>query len=367
MKKRLVSIAQILVFGLILTVSFNNCGQAGSLDLKETTSASNTDSQGDPIDTPTEPDLPPPTPSYSVKESFIDINEVSSKTVDILMVIDNSGSMAFEQKNMADRFDAFIDQLQGLDWRVAIITTDVSKNEALRDGRLIAFDGLKGKTFVDSSMNINDVKVTFANTIQRPETGSGYEQGVKATYRAIERSQSSDPVNLANKSFFRSSAALSIILVSDADETPKGYSTIKNDPRQLLAKIKTIWPQKSVSFHSIVVKSEDNTCLSVNENESYGKTYELAASLTNGIVGTVCAEDYGQQLQVIGQTTRDAVNTLTLHCKPVDANQDGQVDIEIIGPNGQRVLQGFHLSEAQVKFDNLLPVGRTTARYSCLM
>ncbi len=48
--------------------------------------------------------------------------------VDMLFVVDNSGSMSDEQAMLADSFQTFIDQfmLRNVDFHIGIITTDVT-------------------------------------------------------------------------------------------------------------------------------------------------------------------------------------------------------------------------------------------------
>ncbi len=53
--------------------------------------------------------------------------------------------MKVEQANMGERFSNFINQLDGLDWQIGIITTDVSKDATNCDGRLVALEGLSGQ------------------------------------------------------------------------------------------------------------------------------------------------------------------------------------------------------------------------------
>ncbi len=52
--------------------------------------------------------------------------QVRRNTVDILLVVDNSGSMAEEQDKLASNFDSFIQFFDGIDvdWRIGVITTD---------------------------------------------------------------------------------------------------------------------------------------------------------------------------------------------------------------------------------------------------
>ena len=342
---------------LVSLFCLTNCGQPGAIDLKAADQTSN-GLQG------TDPNLPAGSKKLVSKSMAIDVDRMTNKKLDVLVVIDNSGSMATEQANMAQRFNSFIDELNGLDWQVGIVTTDVSQDTELRDGRLIPFRGAFTGRVITSAMDLVTAKSSFAQTIQRSDiTASGDEQGIAASYRAIERSQiaGSD-----NATLFRSDAALAIVIVTDANESPKGgVSTFRNDPTRLLGLIKGIWPQKPVNVHSIIVKSGDSICLAKDGNESYGKVYEAASAATGGIVGTVCAADYSSQLSLIGQTSAGLVNSITLACQPVDANGDGRIDIEIRDPNSSLV-SNYTMQGLQIKLASPLNIGRTTVKYFCL-
>lgn len=369
----------LLLLGGVIAFGFNNCGQPGSIELTgsaiqesqsvvdEGIDEEEIDPPGTPI-TPGNPQPPIGPISYVTKTTTVEVSENENRQVDVLIVIDNSGSMSFEQKNMADRFSDFTSQLTGLDWRLAIVTTDVSSDNNLKDGRLIKFSDMNNATFLDAKMDVQKVKAAFAKAIQRSEVGSSREQGIAASYRAVERSQESNSsISLPNKNFFRSTAILNIIVITDSNETPpKSGATIRNSPEELLKKIKSVWQQKTVVFHSIIVQSSDSKCLSINGNEKYGVSYEKASELTNGIVGSVCDNDYSQQLSLMGQVTRNSVNTITLECAPEDADQNGSVDLEIKNPSGQIIDRGFILKGAQIVFDQNLPLGKTTATYKCV-
>lgn len=375
-----------LLFFCILgiLIAFNNCGQPGSIELKATGPAekaindqiaNDLDDVTDSIPTETtttgnstssDPIITIQPITYLSKSTSIEIKAGVNNQIDVLIVIDNSGSMSYEQKNMAERFSNFTDQLNGLDWRLGVITTDISADAELKDGRLIEFTSMSKTKFLDSSMDPVKVKSAFAETIQRPEVGSSREQGIAASFRAIERSKSTNNTDLGNQQFFRANSTLNIIIVTDANETPfKSGRTFRNDPQNLLAKIKEYWPQKTAIIHSIVVKTDDKSCLAINGNESYGKTYEQAALLTNGIIGSVCETDYSDQLKIMGQATRETVNTITLDCAPVDANQDGILDVVVTNPDQAIVSSGYEIKGAQVVFTQALPIGITKINYIC--
>lgn len=354
---------------MVLSLAFNNCGQPGEIKfdkLGSTTDVGSKDNSAQDNPTAKDPDsstpgipvvpvtpvtpgnpttpvtppvvvvpptdpvvvVPPVDPSiYQEKTLNLKVNAVEK--VDILFVIDNSISMKYEQENMADRFNKFIKSIEGLDWQIGIITTDVSDPYlASSDGKLLKFESLN--TFIiDSHMDRKSVEKAFAETIQRKESGSGYEQGILATSRFLERDQ-----QRANK-LLRSDSALSVVIVSDADETPWNDSYGKpvyqkmNKPLELVKYIESTWSGKKYQFHSIVVRNGDKECLDQSDNEGSGDYYIYLSNLTKGVVGSVCEKDYGSQLKFMGEKVQELVKTVVLECAPVDANGDGKLDIEI--------------------------------------
>src|SRR5690242_20617262 len=58
-------------------------------------------------------------------------NQESASNIDVLWVVDNSGSMAPRQENVAKNFQAFMEVFQksGIDYRLAVTTTDIFKEK----------------------------------------------------------------------------------------------------------------------------------------------------------------------------------------------------------------------------------------------
>lgn len=291
-----------------------------------------------------------------------DIVYADSDKVDIVIVMDNSGSMKVEQQNMASRFSHFISKLDGLDWRLGIITTDVrSGTEAARDGKLVQFKNTNDFVLT-SGMATSYVEASFASTIQMTANGSGSEQGIAATSRLIDRYQDAASENNAIRSLMRADSVLSVIVVSDQNESG---SKAVNDGKNLISKIKAVFGNsKRFIFNSIVVKSGDAACKAIDGNEGYGVKYEELSDLTGGIIGTVCAADYAGQLQNIGQATADLVKSLQLKCKPEDTNQDGTPDVTITNNAGAAVTN-FTIQGTMAHFSTGLASGTYSLKYYC--
>ncbi len=290
----------------------------------------------------------------------------SNNKVDVLVVIDNSGSMREEQTNMAARFGNFLDRLQGLDWQLAIVTTDVASNAALKDGRLVQ---IKNKTnyILTSAMDLATAKADFAATIQRPiSEGSGNEQGIAATYRSIQRSQDpANAVNTPNVQFFRSGAALSVLVVTDADETNPSGTQTQNMPQSLINLVNSSFPGKRFKYNSIIVKPGDTACATQPNNEGPGYSYDALSKLTGGVIGTVCSQDYSAQLTEIASATVDLISSVDLTCAPLDTTGDGIPDVQIITADGS-IPPTYTVSGLKLNLSRVLPAGANQVKYTCV-
>lgn len=317
----------------------------------------------------------------------------STDKVDVLVVIDISGSMDTERKNLGQRFGSFLDKLKdaNLNWRVGVITTSLlcadNKKDCIGspefgDGYLHNFVGLSQNTYyLDSSMPFNNAKTAFENTLKFTkitQSGnkyydanlgyiSGAEQGIGATYVAVTRgtsnpSQWTSDSSVRARNFFRNDAALSVLVVSDADETPSYGTKDWNKPTVLSNLVKSKWPSKSFSFHSIIVKSGDSSCKSKDGNEDYGVTYAQLSKSTGGIVGSVCEADYGNQLGTMGQATLDQIRSVNLNCAPLDTNGDSVPDIKLDGVT----ITSPQLNGLKLTLPITPSIGAHNLEYTCL-
>lgn len=207
--------------------------------------------------------------------------------VDILIVDDNSGSMSFEQNNMAQRFNQFISVLdaKNVDYRIGITTTDISsatnparsinQNGALQDGKLISFSN--GKAFLESKNGTQQERAAwFSQVIQRPET-KNCETFVKNNPTVSSKSQSyidncpsgdergvySATLTIKNNpsNFVRPEAHLAVVILSDEDvRSSNYYKSIDYGladmdlPSNFVSNLKGLYPNKTFSVHAIVVK-----------------------------------------------------------------------------------------------------------------
>ncbi|MBL7672185.1 MAG: VWA domain-containing protein [Bdellovibrionaceae bacterium] len=276
------------------------------------------------------------------------------KKVDILFVIDNSGSMGFEQKNMASRVANFLSVIRGLDYQVAVTTTDPRSSVVWGDGQLLPFSQSAG-----SILDIRTPEATaqdlIGKTLQRPETGSGTEQAIFATYRVIDRYINNQATH---RQLFREGAQFAVINISDEDESANGP---KNDPENLIKHVHdTFGGQKTFSFHSIITKPGDTQCKSTY-GATYGARYKVLSDLTGGIVGSVCEQDYAAQVTGIAQGVRDLLKTISLQCQPITSGFS-----ITIKKDGQAFTDTFRVDGVNLIFDTELSPGNYVVDYRCL-
>jgi hypothetical protein len=174
---------------------------------------------------------------------------------DILFVVDDSGSMADNQQNLADNFDAFIQVLASSpvknEFQIGITTTSASNfnrgtdgldtttffprdeagspcpnaNQLYPAGKLIALDpGSGGAINYDLTRiltaNTPTLVEDFRNDVMVGTCGSGKEQGLRTMKLAL-----SDRIaDGSNAGFLRPDARLAIIIVSDEDD----YGELQN-------------------------------------------------------------------------------------------------------------------------------------------
>ena len=284
-------------------------------------------------------------------EQKVTVNDY--KKVDILFVIDNSGSMEYEQKNMAKRTANFLSVLRGLDYNIAITTTD-PVHKTLGDGRLVQLTNGGGKYLITSSMPEAEAQTLLSNTLQRSEQGSGSEQGIRAAYRLVERYKANEATP---KSFFRDGAQFSVVLISDEDESD---NTEKNDPLKLVQLISSTFnSQKRFNYHSIITRPGDTACRSTY-GYAYGERYKTMSELTGGLIGDVCASDYASQVQDAAEGIRNLLKTITLNCVPL-------VDRGItIKREGVIVTNTYQVEGVNLKFNQELEPGSYQIDYKCL-
>jgi hypothetical protein len=162
--------------------------------------------------------------SASFSQSSAEING----KIDILWVIDNSGSMASSQTNIANNFRSFIQKFEenGYDFQIAVATSDAFRDlyttgSRSKYARGVYQDDLGNNVTAPAILlpTTPDLEKAFMANVKRGTSGSGDERTFQSMATALD--------NTDNKAlgFPRADAFLSVIMVTDEDDFSWSGST----------------------------------------------------------------------------------------------------------------------------------------------
>lgn len=243
---------------------------------------------------------------------------LAADMVDLLFVIDDSGSMGEEQENLSGNFQAVLDAAiaSEVDFQIAVTTTDM--------------EDTPGALFGDPLIITAETADLFSQNVQVGVQGSANEQGLAAAEAALK-----GPM----KEFLRAEAPLVIVFVSDeedhsdhaVDDYVAGYLSVKADNPEL------------VSAHAIV-GPKPNGCSSIAGDAQPGFRYIDAAEQVGGYSGSICAPGFGESLALFAEGALTDKTTYVLAHPAVDGSLVLTVDGVPceegweLDPSGDRVL-----------------------------
>jgi hypothetical protein len=247
------------------------------------------------------------------------LQQAASK-IDVLWVVDNSGSMVPRQENLATNFRAFINEFtsNAVDYRIGVTTTDIFKEA----GRLV------GTPAVLSPRTPN-VLQTFAANVRVGTSGNPYEVGLEAARMAIERQRASNsdmlaacqqscsssnpacPSECETKTefpFLRSDAYLYIIFVTDEEDRSN------HDVRyfyRFFENAKGLGNDGTVTTAAIMGEVPETSCGAVP-----GTRYKELSELTGGEVGSICDSNFSETLKKLASNAVGLKRKFALQLKP---------------------------------------------------
>ena len=239
-----------------------------------------------------------------------------SPRVDVLFVIDNSGSMMEEQAGLAAGFAYFLAAIVGWNYQIGVTTTGIDDSGGCpgganggEAGRLFPVDGSRPR--IVSPITPNAAAVFAANV--RVGLCHWWEEGLEGAYLAL-----SEPlVSGWNAGFLRRDARLSVIFVSDEDD----YS-----PRKVQVYVDHLRALKPNRPDQLSVAAIVNTG-SCRTSSSVGRRYMDAATDLGGVVLDICQPDWGAMLSSIARAVVLGVEYVPLSRVPLP----GSVRVEIDG------------------------------------
>lgn len=182
--------------------------------------------------------------------------------VDILWVIDPSGSMNSHRTRLLAGISDMMASLPSVSWRLVIISADPRTSALSTDFPLLPGD------------SASDAQAMYSNSV----TG-GLEKGFEAVYEYIEN-------NPFSSSWMRDDASLLVLFVSDEEEQSTGVFPMVSDFTDWLDEQRNSVYVASIVNHEPAV----STC---NYNALYtGYRYMDAANYYSGQVLDICSEDW---------------------------------------------------------------------------
>ena len=238
--------------------------------------------------------------SFGQKASYI-------TDVDILWVIDTSGSMAPRQEGLAAQVGGFVSKLNAtrLNYHMAVTTMDMSSTG--EKGRFIA---QANSPFVLTSQTPNLVPL-LQGRIRAGATGSVLERGMESVKTAL----SAPAVTGANAGFLRKNSLLVVIFLSDENDKSASFDDV--------AFFDSIHPplpygDKSWVVQFLGVTPTDPSCKTTAWGYSEaGTRYIDLANASGGAAESICDNDFGRALTNVNKRLTELLVEFPLDRKPL--------------------------------------------------
>jgi len=218
--------------------------------------------------------------------------------VDVLFVVDNSGSMGPIQQNIVTNARLFMSEFinqRHIDWKLGIISTDNNEEPFL------GFESVFSSALIDheSPTSIEDTISTFQNAINSLGTdGSPSEYVFHNVLRNIKKYN--DPGS-SKPEFVRSTSHLAVIMVSDENEQ-SGRMTGPYAPLEMLNTVSAyVGSNKKVRFYGALQAKDFEGCSSWDEIMYEGSRYQQIIDESAGFAISACVNDFGVKLADISK------------------------------------------------------------------
>lgn len=237
-------------------------------------------------------------------------NEVQtlSAKVDILFVIDDSGSMQTHQTNLATNVDKFLAGLQTnrfIDYHIGVISTSEEENTYGSAGSAPGAGRLSGTIkYVDKSTP-NGIDILKTNMLIGT-WGSATER----MFSPVKQALTVPNLTGWNLGFYRPDAFLAVVFITDAEdqsEVDYGYpsrdQSLKLSPQgfyDFLVDLKKGNKRKIATYGAIVPLGVPNSVCPWDGSEPAIRLDEFYR-ISKGISYSLCDLDYGTKLSNIGQ------------------------------------------------------------------
>jgi Cys-rich repeat protein len=220
--------------------------------------------------------------------------------VDVLWVIDNSGSMGEEQAALAENFGWFIGFAVelGVDFHIGVVATEVNEVEyEVGDPSRTVWPGVlvhaPEQPAVITPQTV-DPEGAFADNVQLGTCCSDeQEAGLQAAWMALSPPRVNDPE--ANAGFLRQASKLYLIFVSDEEDQSDGPVDFYVDT------FRSLRPNPELLVLSAICGDAPDGCEGSMGTGWPGLRYIDAVEQTDGLFQSICQEDWSELMVAIGE------------------------------------------------------------------
>jgi hypothetical protein len=238
--------------------------------------------------------------------------------VDILMVVDDSGSMNDHQANLAKNIDLFTKAIEAneiLDYHIGVVTTSMGGYGSSNCcGKLVGFPSFVTKHTPSGAK-------ALANNLR---VGTGGD--VRETVFAPSIEALTEPlVSGVNAGFYRKDAYLGLVFITDAEDQSDYL------PLQALSILQSLKPRSDmVISYGVISPVKDSSCGRDQVSEPAVKIEEFV-NLSGGFTFSLCAPDFGERLAGIADDLMERVSRwLPLSTPPVVSSIEVKYGAQII-------------------------------------
>lgn len=240
--------------------------------------------------------------SFSILSTSSQYEQASTyvpRQLDVLFVVDNSGSMSSSQANLASNFPSFINYFKskGFDYHIGVTTSDsfygdqfINDGCSLCNAEQTRFkSGTNPKIYVINNQT-PDLENVFTANVNVGTSGSGDERAFSSFKAALTS-------NL-NLGFRRNSAYLAVIIVSDEEDFSHNSISMNenysNPGLHTVASYKTFLENftngvSGEDFSVSTISILDSACrTALGSGRKIGQRYMQLADLTNGTKNSIC-------------------------------------------------------------------------------
>lgn len=234
-------------------------------------------------------------PTSPSGEKAGEVADIDDPKIDILFVVDDSGSMDEHQRNLSANINMFVDEIKNLnfiDYHIGVTTSSVDTTF----GSVAPRGQLYGNpAFVDRNTPNGDY--LLKQNLIVGINGSGSEQLLNPVYMALTPPMSNGP----NVGFYRPDAYLAVIFITDTEDGSARTSPSMN-PTSLynfLLGLKLNDPTKILGYGAIVPVNGAGNCSRDSEGPPY--LIEQFLRMVKGQFFSLCDPRFGLQLAAVAK------------------------------------------------------------------